>query len=148
MTAQVDFGGGREPAKFKVIIEWTDERRLRQIHLGSDSLQGDAGFYRVLMQMGATGSQTGNSTFIEGTGSIHGADLDLTSMPDMTLTAAVVALFADGPTKIRGVEILRHHESDRLAAGACELRKLGALVTEHEDGLDIVPPGVAGSHGR
>jgi 3-phosphoshikimate 1-carboxyvinyltransferase len=111
--------------------------------LGSSSLQGDAGFYRVLTAMGARGEQDAHSTTIEGSGRVHGAQLDLTQMPDMTLTAAVVALFADGPTSIRGVEILRHHECDRLAAAATELRKLGAQVVEHEDGLDIVPPGVS-----
>ncbi|HGG56517.1 MAG TPA: 3-phosphoshikimate 1-carboxyvinyltransferase, partial [Nannocystis exedens] len=67
-------------------------------------------------------------------------DVDLRDMPDMTLTLAVVALYARGITRIRGVEILRHHESDRLTAGACELRKLGAGVIEEEDGLTITPP--------
>jgi 3-phosphoshikimate 1-carboxyvinyltransferase len=52
----------------------------------------------------------------------------------------VVAVFARGPTRIRGVGILRHHESDRLAAAATELRKLGARVQETEDGLIIEPP--------
>jgi 3-phosphoshikimate 1-carboxyvinyltransferase len=52
----------------------------------------------------------------------------------------VAALFARSPTTIRGVAILRHHESDRLAAAATELRKLGAEVEENEDGLRIVPP--------
>jgi 3-phosphoshikimate 1-carboxyvinyltransferase len=61
-------------------------------------------------------------------------------MPDMTLTLAVAALFAEGPTQIRGVEVLRHHESDRLAAAATELRKLGARVEERADGLRIDPP--------
>jgi len=61
-------------------------------------------------------------------------------MPDMTLTAAVLALHARGRTEIHGVEVLRHHESDRLAAGACELRKLGAVVEELPGGLIIDPP--------
>ncbi|MCA9701791.1 MAG: 3-phosphoshikimate 1-carboxyvinyltransferase, partial [Myxococcales bacterium] len=109
--------------------------------LGSDSLQGDAQFWRVLVGFGPGGEQDREHTVVRGTGTgLRGQVLDLQDMPDMTLTAAVVALFAEGPTVIRGVEILRHHESDRLAAGATELRKLGAEVIELDDGLEIRPP--------
>ncbi|NVB38300.1 3-phosphoshikimate 1-carboxyvinyltransferase [Pseudenhygromyxa sp. WMMC2535] len=109
--------------------------------LGSESLQGDAQFWRVLAAFGAEGEQDRERTTVRGGGGgLRGQTLDLTDMPDMTLTAAVVALFAEGPTQIRGVEILRHHESDRLAAGATELRKLGAEVRELDDGLEIHPP--------
>jgi 3-phosphoshikimate 1-carboxyvinyltransferase len=107
--------------------------------LGAESLQGDAGFCRVLERMGARVEQGAKETSLENA-PLHGIEVDLSDMPDMTLTAAVVSLFAQGPTRIRGVEILRHHESDRLAAGATELRKLGAEVEELEDGLAIVPP--------
>jgi 3-phosphoshikimate 1-carboxyvinyltransferase len=108
--------------------------------LGSTSVQGDARFGEVLARFGATVEQDDSSTRVLGTGTLRGVDLDLGDMPDTTLTAAVVALHATGPTRIRGVEVLRHHESDRIAAGATELRKLGADVVEHEDGLDITPP--------
>ena len=108
--------------------------------LGHDSLQGDAQFHEVLVKMGARSQQTATSTRIESSGQLKGTLIDLSCMPDMTLTAAVVALFAAGETEIRGVEILRHHECDRLAAGATELRKLGATVEEFADGLRIVPP--------
>ena len=108
--------------------------------LGSASLQGDAGFVRVLQRMGASVSQNAASTTVTGTGRLRGVDLDLADMPDMTLTVAALALHADRPTSVRGVEILRHHESDRIAAAATELRKLGAEVEEAPDGLRIVPP--------
>lgn len=108
--------------------------------LGRGSLQGDARFGEVLAAMGAEVHQDETSTRVRGAGRLRGVDLDLTDMPDMTLTAAVLALHAAGTTKIRGVEVLRHHESDRISAGATELRKLGATVVEHEDGLDITPP--------
>lgn len=111
-----------------------------RVSLGSASMQGDAGFAAVLEQMGARVEQTSDATTVEGTGGLRGGAFDLTDMPDMTLTLAVAALFADGPTEIRGVEILRHHESDRIAVAATELRKLGAEVEEHDDGLRIVPP--------
>ena len=108
--------------------------------LGSASLQGDAGFVRVLERMGASVSQDATSTAVTGAGRLRGVDLDLADMPDMTLTVAALALHADGATSIRGVEILRHHESDRIAAAATELRKLGAEVDEAPGGLRIVPP--------
>jgi 3-phosphoshikimate 1-carboxyvinyltransferase len=109
-------------------------------HLGSGSLQGDARFASVLGRMGARVHQDANSTTVEGRGRLIGQSLDLTDMPDMTLTAAVAALHAEGETRITGVSILRHHESDRLAAAATELRKLGATVVEGADGLTITPP--------
>jgi 3-phosphoshikimate 1-carboxyvinyltransferase len=108
--------------------------------LGSQSLQGDAGFYRVLEEMGADVEQTEVITRVRGCGRLRGIDIDMGEMPDMTLTLAVAALFADGRTTIRGVEVLRHHETDRLAAAATELRKLGATVEERADGLVIDPP--------
>jgi len=108
--------------------------------LGTASMQGDARFPEVLARLGARVSQTETRTTVEGTGTLRGGAFDLTDMPDMTLTLAVAALYAEGPTEIRGVEILRHHESDRLAVAATELQKLGADVDEHDDGLTIRPP--------
>ncbi|WAS94365.1 3-phosphoshikimate 1-carboxyvinyltransferase [Nannocystis punicea] len=108
--------------------------------LGRTSQQGDARFCDVLGRMGANVLQGPEITLVRGTGALHGVDLDLSDMPDTTLTAAVLALHAAGPTRIRGVDVLRHHESDRIAAAATELRKLGAEVVEHDDGLDITPP--------
>ncbi len=108
--------------------------------LGHASLQGDVGFAGVLERLGAKVEQTGHRTTVRGTGLIRGGDFDLTDMPDMTLTLAALAVRAEGPTRITGVGILRHHESDRLAAAATELRKLGAIVQEQPDGLNIEPP--------
>lgn len=108
--------------------------------LGTDSVQGDAHFCDVLERMGASVDQTSDSTRVRGVGRLAGIDINLADMPDMSLTLAVAALFAEGPTTIRGVEILRHHETDRLAAATTELRKLGATVEELADGLHIEPP--------
>jgi len=108
--------------------------------LGTASLQGDVAFVRALAKLGARVTQTTHETQVEGTGELRGGTFDLGDIPDTTLTLAVAALFARGTTEIRGVEVLRHHESDRLSAGATELRKLGATVTEHPDGLTIEPP--------
>jgi 3-phosphoshikimate 1-carboxyvinyltransferase len=108
--------------------------------LGHASVQGDVRFADVLRRMGATVEQTATTTSVRGGTTLQGGDFDLADMPDMTLTLAALAVHARGPTRIRGVAILRHHESDRLAAAATELRKLGATVTEHPDGLEIHPP--------
>lgn len=108
--------------------------------LGTASLQGDARFAEVLERMGARVVLESHRTRVEGTGTLTGGTFDLSDMPDMTLTLAVAALHARGPTRIDGVGILRHHESDRLAATATELRKLGAVVEVLDDGLVIEPP--------
>jgi 3-phosphoshikimate 1-carboxyvinyltransferase len=108
--------------------------------LGSASLQGDAEFVRVLERFGAEVEQGRTHTTVRGSGRLRGQALELGDMPDTSLTAAVLALFCEGPTRITGVDVLRHHESDRLAASATELRKLGAEVRELADGLEITPP--------
>lgn len=108
--------------------------------LGRDSLQGDVAFVDVLAAMGATVAVTDAGLAVVGEGRLRGVDVDLTAMPDPGLTLAALALHAEGPTRIRGVAVHRHHETDRIAAAASELRRLGAQVTEHEDGLDITPP--------
>lgn len=108
--------------------------------LGSRSLQGDVAFADVLARMGARTRVMPERLVVAGTGILRGVDADLADMPDPGLTLAAVALHAEGPTRIRGVAVHRHHETDRIAAAATELRKLGATVVEHDDGLDITPP--------
>jgi 3-phosphoshikimate 1-carboxyvinyltransferase len=66
--------------------------------------------------------------------------MDMNHIPDAAMTAAVLALFADGPSTIRNVASWRVKETDRLAAMATELRKLGAQVEEGPDFLQIAPP--------
>jgi len=108
--------------------------------LGRSSLQGDARFVEVLAAMGARVEQDEHTTTVTGTGQLTGVDVSLADMPDLALTVAVAALHAKGRTVLRDVGVLRHHESDRLAAAARELRKFGATVTEHDAGLVIDPP--------
>jgi len=68
--------------------------------------------------------------------------MDLNHIPDAAMTAAVMALFADGPSTIRNIASWRVKETDRIAAMATELRKLGAAVEEGSDFLKISPPPV------
>src|SRR5437867_10146758 len=72
-------------------------------------------------------------------GPLHGIDIDMNDISDTVMTLAAVALFAEGPTTIRNVAHIRHKETDRLAALATELGRLGATVAEADDGLTILP---------
>ncbi len=108
--------------------------------LGRDSLQGDVGFANVLRQMGAEANVDSDSITVTGPDRLVGIDIDLSSMPDIAQTLAVVALFADGKTTIRGLHTLRVKETDRVHALSTELGKLGALVEVCGDELVIHPP--------
>jgi 3-phosphoshikimate 1-carboxyvinyltransferase len=110
-------------------------------NLGTQSVQGDARFVDVLERMGCAVMRDENRLTVVRSGqALHGIEVDLNDMPDTVQTLAVVALFADGPTTIRNVANLRVKETDRLAALAKELAKLGARVQERPDGLTIEPP--------
>jgi 3-phosphoshikimate 1-carboxyvinyltransferase len=115
--------------------------------VGRDSIQGDIRFTEVLERMGARISM--GEGWVEATGGqkLKPIDLDLNHIPDAAMTAAVLALFASGPSVIRNIASWRVKETDRLAAMATELRKLGAQVEEGPDFLKISPgklkPGVA-----
>jgi len=69
----------------------------------------------------------------------------MNGISDTAQTLAVVALFAEGPTTIRGVGHIRHKETDRIGDLARELRKLGAVVDEHADGLTVTPAALRGA---
>ena len=107
--------------------------------MGSESVQGDKAFAEVLGKMGA--KVTYGPTWVEvSKGELNGVDLDLNAIPDAAMTIATTALFAKGPTAIRNVYNWRVKETDRLAAMATELRKVGAEVVEGEDFIEITPP--------
>ncbi|CAI9103682.1 OLC1v1002212C1 [Oldenlandia corymbosa var. corymbosa] len=114
---------------------------------GTSSLQGDVKFAEVLEQMGAKVSWTENSVTVTGPpresfGKKHlrAIDVNMNKMPDVAMTLAVVALFADGPTAIRDVASWRVKETERMIAICTELRKLGATVEEGPDYCIITPP--------
>lgn len=108
--------------------------------LGKSSLQGDVAFADVLRRMGADARIEKESITVTGTEFLDGIDIDLSTMPDQAQTLAVVALFAEGETTIRGLHTLRVKETDRIAALANELTKLGAEVDVRGDDLIIRPP--------
>lgn len=112
---------------------------VRVTGVGRDSMQGDVAFLDVLAQAGAVTRSGPDWLETEG-GTLRGIDVDLNAIPDAAMTLGVVALFAQGPTRIRGVANWRVKETDRIAAMATELRKLGATVEEHPDGITVTPP--------
>lgn len=115
--------------------------QLRVNGISTQMMQGDARFLDVLQQMGC--QQTVNKSGVTLTRNANvkliGIDIDMSEMSDLVPTLAAVALFASSPTRIRGVGFIRNKESDRIGDLAHELRKLGAEVVEHDDGLEILP---------
>jgi 3-phosphoshikimate 1-carboxyvinyltransferase len=115
--------------------------------VGRSSIQGDVRFTEVLERMGARVSMEENAIEVSGGKKLKPIDMDLNHIPDAAMTAAVLALFAEGTSTIRNVASWRVKETDRLAAMTTELRKLGADVEEGSDYLQITPgklkPGVA-----
>ncbi len=107
---------------------------------GSDSLQGDARFADVLERMGAEVRWEPAAIEVRGAGGLRGIDVDLESMPDAAMTLAVAALFADGPTTLRGIANWRVKETDRMAAISTELQKLGGRTEVGPDHLTVHPP--------
>ncbi len=112
--------------------------RVKVQGLSQRSLQGDVAFVDVLAQMGCEVQYEADGIVVAG-GPLHGIEVDMNAISDTVQTLAAVALFAEGTTKVRGVPHMRHKETDRIAALATELRKLGAEVRERTDGIDIIP---------
>jgi 3-phosphoshikimate 1-carboxyvinyltransferase len=110
--------------------------------VGKGSIQGDVRFAEVLKAMGADVTLGDGWIESRGRGKLRAIDLDLNHIPDAAMTAAVLALFADGSSTLRNIASWRVKETDRLAAMATELRKLGATVEEGADYLRVTPAGL------
>ena len=108
--------------------------------LARDSAQGDARFADLLAEMGCRVEWSEAGVTVAGPERLRGIRADMNAMPDMVPTLAPLALLARGRTVIENVANLRVKESDRLAALATELGRLGAEVRQRPDGLTIRPP--------
>ncbi len=113
--------------------------------VGADSIQGDIRFVDAARMMGAQIDSAPNTLRISrgtpGAGwPLRAIDLDCNHIPDAAMTLAVMALYAEGTTTLRNIASWRVKETDRIAAMACELRKLGATVDEGSDFIRITPP--------
>ena len=118
-----------------------DPRGIRIHGVGAASIQGDIRFIEAARAMGAEVDSQANSLHVRrGAWPLRAIDLDCNHIPDAAMTLAVMALFAQGTTRLRNIASWRVKETDRIAAMACELRKLGAQVTEGPDFLEVTPP--------
>jgi 3-phosphoshikimate 1-carboxyvinyltransferase len=114
---------------------------VRVSGVGRASIQGDVAFADVLERMGARVER--GDDWIEASAlprGLTGVDVDCIAIPDAAMTLAVAALFARGPTTLTGIGSWRVKETDRIAAMAAELAKLGAKVEAGDDRMTIVPP--------
>ena len=121
---------------------------VRVTGVGRNSIQGDVAFIEILERMGAAIAMGDN--WIEAGATAQGRfaaiDADLNHIPDAAMTVAMAALYADGPSTLRNIGSWRVKETDRIAAMATELRKLGAAVEEGADFLRITPPPRLAAH--
>lgn len=113
--------------------------KVKVTGVGANSIQGDIRFADALEKMGAI--VTWGDDFIQVEGApLHAIDMDMNHIPDAAMTIATTALFAKGKTRMTNIYNWRVKETDRLAAMACELRKLGATVTEGNDFIEVEAP--------
>ncbi len=109
--------------------------------VGSDSIQGDIRFVDAARQMGAqVKSGAGWLEVRRGRWPLAAITIDANHIPDAAMTLAVMALYADGPSRISGIASWRVKETDRIAAMTKELRKVGAGVIEGADFIEVTPP--------
>ncbi|MET1116018.1 MAG: bifunctional 3-phosphoshikimate 1-carboxyvinyltransferase/cytidylate kinase [Comamonas sp.] len=114
---------------------------VRILGVGAQSIQGDIRFVEAAQAMGAEVDSGPNWLQVRrGRWPLKAIDLDCNHIPDAAMTLAVMALYAEGTTLLRNIASWRVKETDRIAAMACELRKLGATVEEGADYLRITPP--------
>lgn len=109
-----------------------------------DSVQGDVGLVEALVEMGCRADAHDSGITLEG-GELRGIEIDMSNMPDVAPTLAVVAAYAQGTTHITGIGNLRLKECDRIEAMCTELSKMGATVSSTEDSMTI--EGGAALHG-
>jgi 3-phosphoshikimate 1-carboxyvinyltransferase len=108
-------------------------------HWPTSTTQVGDEFDGILQQMGAIVTRNENGLTVTGNGKIHGIDIDLSIGGELTPVIAALAAIADSPTRISGVAHLRGHETDRLAALATEINRIGGIARETADGLEIDP---------
>ena len=117
---------------------------VRVTGVGRNSIQGDVAFADALNQMGANVMAGDDWIEVRGvdtpSGKLQGIELNCLAIPDAAMTLAVAALFAEGPTKLTGIASWKVKETDRIAAMAQELRKVGAIVDAGDDYIQITPP--------
>jgi 3-phosphoshikimate 1-carboxyvinyltransferase len=117
------------------------DKPVRVEGVGAASIQGDIRFVEAAQAMGAQVTSGPNWLEIRrGQWPLKAVDMDCNHIPDAAMTLAVMALYAEGTTRLTNIASWRVKETDRIAAMACELRKLGAVVEEGADYITVTPP--------
>lgn len=134
--------GDASSASYPLAAAAVSGGRVRVLGVGSASRQGDIAFVDVLKQMGATVTMDDDWIDCIGpSGKLKSlGEFNAVKIPDAAMTVAVLALFADAPMTISGIASWRVKETDRIAAMAAELRKVGAEVRETNDSITVTPP--------
>ena len=141
---QLSVEGDASSASYFLALGAIGDGPVRVLGVGKDSIQGDVAFADALALMGA--KITAGEDWIEvagvknTNGKLNGITLDCTEIPDAAMTLAVAALFADGPTRLNNIASWRVKETDRIAAMAKELKKVGAIVEEGADYIVVNAP--------
>jgi 3-phosphoshikimate 1-carboxyvinyltransferase len=141
---QLSVEGDASSASYFLALGAIGHGPVRVLGVGSQSIQGDVAFADALALMGAEIAFGEDWIEVAGVknanGKLNGITLDCTEIPDAAMTLAVLALFAEGPTRLNNIASWRVKETDRIAAMAKELKKLGAIVTEGADYVEVSAP--------
>jgi 3-phosphoshikimate 1-carboxyvinyltransferase len=137
--ATIDIEGDWSSASYFLAAAAIAPGRVEVTGLADDSEQGDRRFAALLEEAGCRVERRKDSVVVTGAAGLRGFDADLADCPDIAPTAAVVALFAQGASRLRGVGHLRLKESDRIAALCAGIAALGGDPRPETDGLTIVP---------
>ena len=136
--------GDASSASYFLAAGAISEGPVRVTGVGRNSIQGDVAFAEALNQMGANVMAGDDWIEVRGvdtpSGRLQGIELNCLAIPDAAMTLAVAALFAEGSTKLTGIASWKVKETDRIAAMANELRKVGAIVDAGDDYIQITPP--------
>lgn len=136
--------GDASSASYFLALGAVGKGPMRVLGVGSESIQGDIAFADALTLMGAKVSMGEDWIEVAGisnsNGKLNAITLDCTAIPDAAMTLAVLALFATGKTRLNQIASWRVKETDRIAAMAKELRKLGATVEEGADYIEVEAP--------
>ncbi len=139
-AAEIEVEPDASAAVYPMVAAAITGSRVTIEGLGTDSLQPDMEIARVLESMGCELSQTADTTTVGSSGRpLEAVDADLSGCPDGALAVAAACLYGNGTSRLRGLGSLRFKESDRVAALAAEIRRLGAEAVVEGDDLIITP---------
>ena len=142
--SQLSVEGDASSASYFLALGAIGGGPVKVLGVGKDSIQGDVAFADALALMGANINAGEDWIEVAGVknanGKLNGITIDCTEIPDAAMTLAVAALFAEGPTRLNSIASWRVKETDRIAAMAKELKKVGAIVEEGADYIVVQAP--------